>query len=110
MLCGANTSAGDGGFRAGRACTFTQVLPAITLLLSSAFSFIFSCMKQFSALIIASALGLASLPATAQKAPSPYRTRFAVDGSVIAGELAVSGFGLYRSMQRSGLNLSLIHI
>lgn len=61
-------------------------------------------MKQLSALVIASALGLASLPATAQKAPSPYRTRFAVDGSIIAGELAISGFGLYRSMQREGLN------
>jgi hypothetical protein len=61
-------------------------------------------MKKFSALVIAGALGIASLPAAAQKAPSPYHTRFAVDGSIIAGELAVSGFGLYRSMQRSGLN------
>jgi hypothetical protein len=63
-------------------------------------------MKQFSALVIAGTLGLASLPAAAQKAPSPYHTRFAVDAPIIAGELAVSGFGLYRSMQRSGLNVN----
>jgi hypothetical protein len=61
-------------------------------------------MKQLSALVIAGTLGLASLPAAAQKAPSPYHTRFAVDAPIIAGELAVSGFGLYRSMQRTGLN------
>jgi hypothetical protein len=61
-------------------------------------------MKQLSLLLMAGALGVASLPATAQKAPSPYRTRFAVDAPIIAGELAVSGFGLYRSMQRTGLN------
>ncbi len=60
-------------------------------------------MKQLSALFIAGSLALASPPAAAQQAPSPYHTRFAVDGSIIAGELAVSGFGLYRSMQRSGL-------
>jgi hypothetical protein len=61
-------------------------------------------MKQLSALVIAGALGLASAPASAQKVPSPYHTRFAVDAPIIAGELAVSGFGLYRSMQRTGLN------
>ena len=60
-------------------------------------------MKQLSSLLIAGALGLASVPATAQKAPSPYHTRFVIDAPIIAGELAVSGFGLYRSMQRSGL-------
>ncbi|WP_233635717.1 phosphatase PAP2 family protein [Hymenobacter setariae] len=60
-------------------------------------------MKNFSALLIAGALGLASVPASAQKVPSPYHTRFAVDAPIIAGELAVSGFGLYRSMQRTGL-------
>lgn len=60
-------------------------------------------MKQFSAVVLAGALGLAGTSATAQKAPSPYHTRFAVDAPIIAGELAVSGFGLYRSMQRSGL-------
>jgi hypothetical protein len=61
-------------------------------------------MKQLFASVIAGTLGLASLPAAAQKAPSPYHTRFAVDAPIIAGELAVSGFGLYRSMQRTGLN------
>ncbi|QKG53129.1 phosphatase PAP2 family protein [Hymenobacter sp. BRD67] len=45
----------------------------------------------------------AGTPATAQETPSPYHTRFAVDGSIILGEAAVSAFGLYRSQQRSGL-------
>ena len=61
-------------------------------------------MKQLSTLLMAGTLGLARLPAPAQTAPSPYHTRFAVDAPIIAGELAVSGFGLYRSMQRDGLN------
>jgi len=62
-------------------------------------------MKHVFSLLLASSLSFtASVPATAQKAPSPYHTRFAVDAPVIAGELAVSGFGLYRSMQRTGLN------
>jgi membrane-associated phospholipid phosphatase len=60
-------------------------------------------MKHQFTLLIAGALGLYSVPATAQKAPLPYRTRFAVDAPIIAGELAVSAFGLYRSQQRSGL-------
>jgi membrane-associated phospholipid phosphatase len=60
-------------------------------------------MKQLAAVVLAGALGLAGTPATAQKALSPYHTRCAVDAPIIAGELAVSGFGLYRSMQRSGL-------
>ena len=60
-------------------------------------------MKHLSAVLLAGTLGLSGTPATAQKAPSPYHTRFAVDAPIIAGELAVSGFGLYRSMQRSGL-------
>jgi hypothetical protein len=60
-------------------------------------------MKRTSTLLIAGALGLASVPATAQDAPSPYHTRFAVDGPVILGEAAVSAFGLYRSQQRNGL-------
>jgi membrane-associated phospholipid phosphatase len=68
------------------------------------FSFIFNAMKQFSTLVLAGALGLANFSATAQEAPSPYHTRFAVDGPVILGEAAVSAFGLYRSQQRSGLN------
>lgn len=60
-------------------------------------------MKQLSTWLLAGSLGLASLSATGQQAPSPYHTRFAVDAPIIAGELAVSGFGLYRSMQRDGL-------
>jgi hypothetical protein len=60
-------------------------------------------MKRTSTLLIAGALGLASVPATAQDAPSLYHTRFAVDGPVILGEAAVSAFGLYRSQQRNGL-------
>ena len=60
-------------------------------------------MKQLSAALLAGTLGLGSLSATAQTAQTPYRTRFAVDAPIIAGELAVSGFGLYRSMQRDGL-------
>ena len=63
-------------------------------------------MKQLSAALLVGALGLASLPATAQITRSPYHTRFAVDAPIIAGELAVSGFGLYRSMQRDGLSNS----
>jgi membrane-associated phospholipid phosphatase len=62
-------------------------------------------MKHFFPLMIAGSLSLAaSCPATAQQARSPYRTRFGVDAPIIAGELALSGFGLYRSMQRDGLS------
>jgi len=57
-------------------------------------------MKHFFLLTMAI---LGSHVATAQQAPSPYHARFAVDAPIIAGELAVSGFGLYRSMQRDGL-------
>jgi membrane-associated phospholipid phosphatase len=57
-------------------------------------------MKHFFLLLTAT---LGSYAATAQQVPSPYRTRFAVDAPIIAGELAVSGFGLYRSKQRDGL-------
>jgi len=61
-------------------------------------------MKYFFPLLLAGSLSLAaSCPAVAQQARSPYRTRFGVDAPIIAGELAVSGFGLYRSMQRNGL-------
>ncbi|MDO7886551.1 phosphatase PAP2 family protein [Hymenobacter cheonanensis] len=61
-------------------------------------------MKQFFAPILASSLSLvAACPAAAQQAPSPYQTRFAVEAPVIVAEGAVSGFGIYRSMQRDGL-------
>ncbi|GAB3635057.1 hypothetical protein GCM10027422_06470 [Hymenobacter arcticus] len=61
-------------------------------------------MKPLSTLLITGALGLASISGVAQTARSPYRTRFALDAPIIAGELAVSSFGLYRSMQRDGLS------
>ncbi|WP_151089179.1 phosphatase PAP2 family protein [Hymenobacter baengnokdamensis] len=61
-------------------------------------------MKHLFAPILAGTLSLAAAqPASAQQAPSPYHTRFAVDGPVMVGEAAVSAFGLYRSQQRSGL-------
>ncbi|GAA4507344.1 hypothetical protein GCM10023172_37810 [Hymenobacter ginsengisoli] len=61
-------------------------------------------MKQFFAPMLAASLSLAALtPAAAQQAPSPYHTRFAVDGPVILAEGALSAFGLHRSMQRNGL-------
>jgi hypothetical protein len=59
-------------------------------------------MKHISTFLLAATLGLPNAPAVAQKAPSPYHTRFAVDGPVILGEAAVSAFGLYRSQQRNG--------
>ncbi|MGI4760963.1 MAG: phosphatase PAP2 family protein [Janthinobacterium lividum] len=61
-------------------------------------------MKYLFPLLVAGSLSLAAgCPAVAQQSPAPYRTRFAVDAPIIAGELAISGFGLYRSMQRDGL-------
>lgn len=61
-------------------------------------------MKYIFPLFIAGSLSLAaSCPAAAQQDRSPYRMRFTVDAPIIAGELAVSSFGLYRSQQRSGL-------
>lgn len=61
-------------------------------------------MKQFFAPLLAGSLSLAAAgPAIAQQAPSPYHTRFAVEAPVILAEGAISGFGIYRSMQREGL-------
>lgn len=40
--------------------------------------------------------------ATAQQAPSPYHTRFAVDAPITAGLGAVSGLGLYLISQKHG--------
>ncbi|PJJ59868.1 phosphatase PAP2 family protein [Hymenobacter chitinivorans] len=63
-------------------------------------------MKLFSSLLLAGTLSsLAPSAATAQSAStSPYRTRFAVDAPVLVGLGAVSGFGLYRVQQKTGLN------
>jgi len=62
-------------------------------------------MKHIFPLLMAGSLSVtACCPAVAQRAESPYHTRFAVDAPIIAGELAVSAFGLHRSMQRDGLN------
>jgi membrane-associated phospholipid phosphatase len=61
-------------------------------------------MKHIFSLLLAGSLSVAtSRLAVAQITPSSYHTRFAVDAPIIAGELVVSGFGLYRSQQRDGL-------
>ena len=63
-------------------------------------------MKHLFSLALSATLLTAPTPAALaqQKAPSPYHTRFAVDGSIILGLGAVSAFGLYRVQQKSGLN------
>ena len=62
-------------------------------------------MKSISVLILSGALFLTSGPsAIAQQAPSPYHTRFAVDGPIALGLGAMSVFGLYRVQQKSGLS------
>lgn len=62
-------------------------------------------MKLFTSFALAGALLTAAAPTvSAQQADSPYHTRFAVDGPVILGLGAASGFGLYRVQQKSGLS------
>ena len=62
-------------------------------------------MKYLASLALAGSLLTAAAPAaTAQKSPSPYHTRFAVDGPIILGLGAVSAFGLYRVQQKNGLS------
>ena len=63
-------------------------------------------MKLISSLILSGTILLASGPsALAQRqAPSPYHTRFAVDGPITLGLGAASAFGLYRVQQKSGLS------
>ena len=60
-------------------------------------------MKATATLLLAGALLTASPPvAVAQQAPSPYRTRFAVDGPVVLGLGAVSGVGLLLGSHKDG--------
>jgi hypothetical protein len=62
-------------------------------------------MKLFTSFALAGTLLTAAAPpVSAQQADSPYHTRFAVDGPIILGLGAVSGFGLYRVQQKSGLS------
>ena len=63
-------------------------------------------MKLFFSLALAGSLLTATAPAAQaqQPAPSPYHTRFAVDGPITLGLGAVTLFGLYRVQQKSGLS------
>jgi membrane-associated phospholipid phosphatase len=62
-------------------------------------------MKHFLPLALTASLALGSVPAVqAQQAPSPYKTSFAVDGSIILGEGLLSGLGLYLVQQKHGLS------
>jgi hypothetical protein len=63
-------------------------------------------MKLFSSLALSGALLLAtgSAASAQDKAPSPYHTRFAVDGTTTLGLGAVSGLGLYLVQQKHGLS------
>ena len=62
-------------------------------------------MKLFTSFAFAATLLTAAVPTvSAQQADSPYHTRFAVDGPIILGLGAASGFGLYRVQQKSGLS------
>ncbi|QDA61871.1 phosphatase PAP2 family protein [Hymenobacter jejuensis] len=61
-------------------------------------------MKYFSYLFLSVALWASPGPAaTAQQAPSPYKTRFAVDAPITVGLGAASGLGLYLIQQKKGL-------
>jgi hypothetical protein len=61
-------------------------------------------MKLLATLTLSGSLLLAAGPqATAQKAPSPYQTRFGVDAPITAGLGAVSGVGLYLIQQKTSL-------
>ncbi|GAA4380483.1 phosphatase PAP2 family protein [Hymenobacter koreensis] len=62
-------------------------------------------MKLFAPLLLSGALLVGAAPcASAQQAPSPYRTRFAIDAPITVGMGAASGLGLYLVQQKSGLN------
>ena len=64
-------------------------------------------MKLLFSLALSGACFLASGPvaqAQAQKAPSPYKTDFLVDGGITVGLGALSATGLYLVQQKSGLS------
>ncbi|OGX88271.1 hypothetical protein BEN47_09325 [Hymenobacter lapidarius] len=62
-------------------------------------------MKLFFSLALSGALLTAPAPAAlAQKAPSPYKTDFLVDGGITAGLGILSATGLYLVKQKSGLS------
>ncbi|MBC6611874.1 phosphatase PAP2 family protein [Hymenobacter sp. BT507] len=62
-------------------------------------------MKYILTLLLTASLATVTLPtATAQQAPSPYKTRFAVDAPISVGLGAVSGLGLYLSSRKDGLS------
>lgn len=62
-------------------------------------------MKKLSTLVLATGLLTVSLPqqAQAQKARSPYQTRFAVDAPITAGLAALSATGLLLVQKKEGL-------
>ena len=61
--------------------------------------------KKLSSLMLGASLYLGSAPAaSAQQAPSPYRTNLYVDGSIIAGLAGLSVTGLYLVQQKHGLS------
>ncbi|MBT2556279.1 phosphatase PAP2 family protein [Hymenobacter sp. ISL-91] len=60
--------------------------------------------KYFTPLLLLPLLPLSEVQA--QRAPSPYRTRFAVDAPVTAGLGALSGVGLLLISKKDGLNNS----
>ena len=60
-------------------------------------------MKATATFLLAGALLTAAAPpAPAQRAPSPYHTRFAADGPIILGLGAVSGVGLLLGARKDG--------
>jgi hypothetical protein len=57
------------------------------------------------ALLLSTSLCLSSIPAaTAQQAPSPYRTNLYIDGAIITGLTGLSVTGLYLVQQKQSLN------
>lgn len=63
-------------------------------------------MKLFLSIALSGTVffGAATTAEAQDKAPSPYHTRFAVDGPIILGLGATSAFGLYRVQQKHGLS------